>query len=239
MRLDKLLSTMAIATRREIKEYAKKGKITVNGVVVKDASIKVNQNEDVICFNGEEVSYKEHIYVILNKPQGYITATKDNTKKTVLDILDKKYKKLFPVGRLDKDTEGLLIFTNNGKWAHDVLSPKKHVPKTYFAHIEGLVNNEDVLKFKEGLLIDEGYKCMPANLIIIESGEISKIEVTIFEGKYHQVKRMFKAVSKKVVFLKRIAMGGLILDENLKIGEYKELTSEDVKKVTEDKFYNI
>ncbi|MCT4613234.1 MAG: rRNA pseudouridine synthase [Clostridia bacterium] len=234
MRIDKYLSSLGLATRREIKELAKKGYISVNSVVVKDASIHIDENSDEVFLKGEKVEYKEHIFVMLNKPQGYITATKDSyNKETVMDLLDKKYSKLFPIGRLDKNTEGLLIFTNNGKFSHEVLSPKKHVKKTYYAHIEGIVTEEDVLAFKDGQEIDGGYKCMPADLKIIKSNEISEIEITIMEGKYHQIKRMFFARGKKVIYLQRISMGNLNLDDKLALGEYRELTSEEVKKIKE------
>lgn len=162
---------------------------------------------------------------MLNKPQGVVSATEDNFQKTVLDLLgDSRRDDLFPVGRLDKDTEGLLLITNDGALAHRLLSPKKHVSKIYFAHIEGKVTEEDVAAFKKGLVIDEEFTALPAHLKILKSDDISEIEVEIFEGKFHQVKRMFQSVGKKVVFLKRLSMGTLILDSTLKPGEFRPLT---------------
>ena len=176
------------------------------------------------------MQYAEFEYYMLNKPAGCVSATSDNLHKTVLELIDTKVRKdLFPVGRLDIDTEGLLLITNDGALAHQLLSPKKHVDKTYYAEIEGMITNEDVVAFKEGLDIGENTLTLPAKLVILESGTISKIEVTIQEGKYHQVKRMFEAVGKRVVYLKRLSMGTLTLDETLKPGEYRQLTPEEIE----------
>ncbi|MDM8128579.1 16S rRNA pseudouridine(516) synthase, partial [Paraclostridium benzoelyticum] len=165
----------------------------------------------------------------------YISATFDKHDPIVLDLIDKKSLAFepFPVGRLDKDTEGLLVLTNDGQLSHRVLSPKSHVPKTYFAEIDGVVTEDDIKAFKEGVILDDGYKTMPAELIILESGDVSKIELTIHEGKFHQVKRMFESVDKKVMYLKRLSMGKLNLDESLELGEYRELTEEEVKLIEE------
>ena len=172
---------------------------------------------------------------MLNKPDGYISATFDKRDPIVLDLIDKEdlVFEPFPVGRLDKDTEGLLVLTNDGQLAHRVLSPKKHVPKTYYAKIEGIVTEEDIKAFAKGVTLDDGYETMPAELIILKSDEISEIELTIHEGKFHQVKRMFESVDKKVIYLKRLSMGKLKLDENLALGEYRELTDEEVKMIEE------
>ncbi|WP_235666988.1 16S rRNA pseudouridine(516) synthase, partial [Clostridioides difficile] len=171
----------------------------------------------------------------MNKPDGYISATTDKYDPTVLDLIDLSYLAFepFPVGRLDKDTEGLLVLTNDGKLSHRVLSPKKHVPKTYYAKIDGVVTEEDVEAFLEGVVLDDGYKTMPSQLNILKSDDESEIELTIHEGKFHQVKRMFESVGKKVVYLKRLSMGNLKLDESLELGEYRELTDEEVKLIEE------
>lgn len=230
MRLDKLLSNMGLGTRKDLKKFAKDGLIQVDGKTVKDSSYHVDPEVNVIEFDGEKIIYREFVYLMLNKPKGVVSATEDLVERTVVDLLDDQYRpfEVFPVGRLDKDTEGLLILTNDGKMAHEVLSPRKHVPKTYFAEIDGKVTEEDKRSFIQGVILDDGYKTLPAELVIIESGEQSKIELTIFEGKFHQVKRMFQAVGKKVTYLKRVKMGKLELDPSLALGEYRELTEEEL-----------
>ena len=172
---------------------------------------------------------------MLNKPDGYISATYDKFDPIVLDLIDSSYLVFepFPVGRLDKDTEGLLVLTNDGQLAHRVLSPKKHVPKTYYAKIQGVVTQEDIVAFEKGVTLDDGYETMPSQLKILKSDDISEIELTIHEGKFHQVKRMFESVDKKVIYLKRLSMGKLQLDETLALGEYRELTEEEVKLIEE------
>ncbi|HBG0407683.1 TPA: 16S rRNA pseudouridine(516) synthase, partial [Clostridioides difficile] len=221
--------------RSEIKKYCKQGSVVVNGSEVSNPGTQVDTENDEILFNGEEVIYKEYIYLIMNKPDGYISATTDKYDPTVLDLIDLSYLAFepFPVGRLDKDTEGLLVLTNDGKLSHRVLSPKKHVPKTYYAKIDGVVTEEDVEAFLEGVVLDDGYKTMPSQLNILKSDDESEIELTIHEGKFHQVKRMFESVGKKVVYLKRLSMGNLKLDESLELGEYRELTDEEVKLIEE------
>lgn len=225
MRLDKFLANAGIGTRSEVKQYIKKGQIQVNRQIVKKADLSINENTDQILFQNRPVEYEKFYYYMLNKPQGVVSATEDNFQKTVLDLMgDSRRDDLFPVGRLDKDTEGLLLITNDGALAHRLLSPKKHVSKLYFARIEGKVTEEDVAAFKKGLVIDEEFTALPANLTILKSDDISEIEVEIFEGKFHQVKRMFQAVEKKVVYLKRLSMGSLVLDDSLKPGEFRPLT---------------
>lgn len=232
MRLDKFLANAGIGTRSEVKQYIKKGFIQVNGLPAKKADLSINEDQDEILFQNKPVSLQTWFYYMLNKPQGVISATEDNFQKTVVELLGTdKRTDLFPVGRLDKDTEGLLLITNDGALSHDLLSPKKHVSKTYFAKIEGVVTNEDVEIFKRGVVIDEDFTALPANLKIISSGPISEIEVEIFEGKFHQVKRMFQAVDKKVVFLKRLSMGPLLLDDSLMPGEYRPLTDNELHKL--------
>ena len=230
MRLDKLLSNMGYGTRKDIKKFAKDGIILVDGQTVKDSSQHVDPDIHQIEFDGELVEYREFVYLMMNKPQGVISATEDVVERTVVDLLDTKYHRfqVFPVGRLDKDTEGLLVLTNDGKMAHELLSPRRHVPKTYYAEIKGIVTDEDVVNFQQGVTLDDGYKTLPSELVIRNSGPESKIELTIYEGKFHQVKRMFLAVGKKVTFLKRINMGKLPLDSALALGEFRELTSEEL-----------
>ena len=234
-RIDKILSNLGYGSRSELKKLCKSGLVKVNGKVINNPGIQVDVENDEILFDGEKVVYKEFIYLMLNKPDGYISATFDKRDPIVLDLIDKEdlIFEPFPVGRLDKDTEGLLVLTNDGQLAHRVLSPKKHVPKTYYAKIEGVVTEEDVKAFAEGVILDDGYETMPAELEILKSDEISEIELTIHEGKFHQVKRMFESVGKKVVYLKRLSMGKLKLDEGLALGEYRELTEEEVKMIEE------
>ena len=234
-RVDKILSNLGYGSRSEIKKYCKQGSVVVNGSEVSNPGTQVDTENDEILFNGEEVIYREYIYLMMNKPDGYISATTDKYDPTVLDLIDLSYLAFepFPVGRLDKDTEGLLVLTNDGKLSHRVLSPKKHVPKTYYAKIDGVVTEEDVEAFLEGVVLDDGYKTMPSQLNILKSDDESEIELTIHEGKFHQVKRMFESVGKKVVYLKRLSMGNLKLDESLELGEYRELTDEEVKLIEE------
>jgi 16S rRNA pseudouridine516 synthase len=231
LRIDKLLANMGYGTRKEVKKLLKSGVVKVDDVIVKDPKMQVDPDEQVVTVWGEEVQYKEFIYLMMNKPPGVISATEDVVQETVIDLLEEEDKIFapFPVGRLDKDTEGLLLLTNDGQLAHQLLSPKKHVPKTYFAVIDGEVTEADVTAFRQGIVLDDGYQTKPAELVILKSGIRSDVEVTITEGKFHQVKRMFQAVGKRVVYLKRIQMGPLSLDESLALGEYRELTDEEVE----------
>lgn len=235
MRVDKLLSNVGVASRAELKKYCKQGLISVNGKVINNPGVQVDSESDDIRFNGEKIVYREFVYIMLNKPDGYISATFDKYDPIVLDLIDQSYLVFepFPVGRLDKDTEGLLVITNDGQLAHRVLSPKKHVPKTYYAKIQGKVTEEDILAFEKGVILDDGYETMPSQMKILKSDDMSEIELTIHEGKFHQVKRMFESVGKKVVYLKRLSMGKLKLDESLGLGEYRELTEEEVKLIEE------
>lgn len=225
-----MLANLGYGSRKEVKQLLKDGAIKVNDVIVKNAKVHVDPEKDTVTLNEEVIEYKEFVYLMMNKPQGVISATEDAHDKTVIDLLeleDMVYSP-FPVGRLDKDTEGLLLITNDGQLAHQLLSPKKHVPKTYFAVIDRDVTEEDVQAFRQGVTLDDGYLTKPGELKIINSGENSEIELTITEGKFHQVKRMFEAVGKRVVYLKRISMGPLGLDESLELGEYRELTEEEL-----------
>lgn len=230
MRLDKYLADMGVGTRTEVKKLIRQGQIAVNGTVVKLPEMKIDiENSKVTC-KGQSVAYETFEYYMLNKPAGVISATSDSKDKTVLDLIDtKKRKDLFPVGRLDKDTEGLLLITNDGDLAHRLLAPKKHVDKVYYARIDGIVTEEDKKAFTEGVSLGNGEMAKPAELEILVSDEISEIRLTIQEGKFHQVKRMFESVDKKVIYLKRLSMGSLVLDESLKLGEYRKLTEEEIK----------
>lgn len=240
-RLDKVISNMGYGTRKEAKTLVKKGEVLVNGLKVKDASMHVETEKDEIFISGEKLVYKEFVYIMLNKPQGVISATEDNRDETVIDLLSEDMQ-IFapaPVGRLDKDTEGLLLITNDGELNHMLLSPKRHVPKKYYARIEGTVTEEDVAIFAKGVILDDGYKSLGADLTIIKSELISEIEVVLYEGKFHQVKRMFEAVGKKVIFLKRFQMGTLKLDKNLECGQYRELFEDELALLKENAFNGI
>ena len=228
IRLDKYLTEMNKGSRSQIKEAAKKGRIQVNGQTEKKTDRKIDPQTDQVLLDGKPVDYHAYEYYMLNKPQGVVSATEDRIHKTVIDLLGGEIRRdLFPVGRLDIDTEGLLLLTNDGDLAHRLLSPKKHVDKTYYAKVQGIVTQEDVRKFAEGVDIHEKKLTAPAVLEVVKSGEVSEILLTICEGKFHQVKRMFEAVGKKVIYLKRLSMGPLQLDETLMPGEYRELTEKE------------
>lgn len=234
MRLDKYLAEMGVGTRQEVKKQIRQGKAAVNGTVVKAADTKIDETSDEVTICGRNISYVSYEYYMLNKPAGVVSATEDRRDTTVIDLIkEKKRKDLFPVGRLDKDTEGLLLITNDGDLAHRLLTPKKHVDKVYYAKIDGMVTEEDVKRFAEGIDIgaEEEEMTRPAKLDIMRSAEESEIRLTIHEGKFHQVKRMFLAVGKEVTYLKRESMGTLCLDENLKPGEYRLLTEEEIENV--------
>ncbi|WP_404444647.1 rRNA pseudouridine synthase [Sutcliffiella horikoshii] len=231
MRLDKMLANSGFGTRKEVKKLLKTGVVKVDGNVVKDAKQHVDVEVQEVTVHDDIVEYREFIYLMMHKPPGLLSATEDHRQETVVDILQEEDKifEPFPVGRLDKDTEGLLLLTNDGQLAHQLLSPKKHVPKTYYAKIDGEVTEDDVKAFQQGVTLDDGYETLPAELKILETGPESQIEITIVEGKFHQVKRMFQAVGKTVTYLKRLSMGELKLDEELELGEYRELTEEELE----------
>ncbi|GAB2481182.1 pseudouridine synthase [Alkalibacterium psychrotolerans] len=234
MRLDKLLAHSGLGTRKEVKKLLKTKIVEVNGVVEVNPKTHVDPDTDSITVGGEELDYQEFVYFMMNKPQGVISATEDLMHETVLDLMEiqDSLQEPHPVGRLDIDTEGLLLLTNDGKLTHRLLSPKHHVDKTYYAEIDGVVTEEDIEAFKKGVTLDDDYQTLPAELTILESDEenqTSKIELTIQEGKFHQVKRMMKAVGKEVVYLKRLSMGPLTLDKNLELGTYRELTEEELE----------
>jgi len=266
IRLDKMLGNLGYGTRSSIKQWVKQGAVRVNGEVVKDHGRQIRPNDDTVVLNGETIRYRDTVYVLLHKPAGVVSATEDMRDRTVIDLLDEDVTVLspFPVGRLDKDTEGLLLITNDGKLSHELLSPRKHVPKTYRALVAGAVGQEDAEAFERGVELDDGYVTKPAQLEVLASlsaaagdseGQmkadkpeaaaemsavldfapsgpnatpLSWIELTIHEGKFHQVKRMFEAVGKKVLYLRRVAMGPLKLDPGLAPGDWRELTEDEI-----------
>lgn len=236
MRLDKLLAHCGYGTRKEVKDIIKKGYVTVNGEIIKKDKTQINPENDIIKVDDETVVYEKYVYYMLNKPNGYVSATEDNIHPTVVDLIDDYYRDdLFPVGRLDIDTEGLLILTNDGILAHQLLSPKYHCPKVYYAKIKGIVTNEDIQKFLDGIVIDHEYQCQSAILKVLSTDtQTSEIEVEIYEGKFHQVKKMFLAVNKEVLYLKRIRMKNVILDPQLAVGDYRRLTDKELDGLKKD-----
>lgn len=234
MRIDKFLANQGIGSRSQVKQYIKKGMISVNGIVCKSPEQKIDENADQISYNGKVIGYQKHHYYMLNKPSGCVSATNDNLHITVLDLLKASVpvKNLFPVGRLDIDTEGLLLITDDGELSHNLLSPSKHVAKTYFARIDGLATEEHIKAFKEGLDIGDDKPTKPGTLVIKNTDlgtQTSEILLTITEGRYHQVKRSFEALGMKVIYLKRLSMGSLTLDEALAPGEFRELTGTELQ----------
>lgn len=230
MRLDKYLANYGLGSRKDVKNIIKRKEIKVNGEIIKDADFKINDN-DIVSYLDKQIIYKEFYYLMMNKPQNVISATFDNYHQTVIDIIDYKYRNLFPVGRLDIDSEGLLLLSNDGKLAHNLLSPKKHIEKEYFVILEKKIEEKYEQAFLKGIILDDGYKCLPAIIKIIDE---KKCFVIIKEGKFHQIKRMFKSLNNQVIYLKRIRMGNLILDQKLKLGEYRELTQDELTKIKGD-----
>ena len=233
MRLDKFLVACAVGSRTEVKNLLKAGRVTVNGKKEKSAKLQINEERDEIRFDGQVLEYEEFVYYMMNKPQGVISATEDSKHRTVLDLLDDiaRTKEVFPVGRLDIDTHGLLLLTNDGQLAHALLSPKRHVDKTYLAQVEGIMTQEDVETFVKGIPLKD-FTCQPAKLEIVSVDSVknqSLVRVTIAEGKFHQVKRMVAYCGKEVVDLHRLTMGTLALDENLERGEWRHLTKEELE----------
>lgn len=233
MRLDKFLCDTAGLTRTEAKNAVKKGQIAVNGQVQKAADFKVKENTDTVTFQGKPLSYAAFHYYILHKPAGVITATEDKKESTVMDILrEEKVKNLFPVGRLDKDTEGLLLVTDDGELAHNLLSPKKHVDKEYLVKVRDSISEDDCRKLSEGVDIGDEKPTAPAKVERVAEKEIL---LTIREGRFHQVKRMLQAVGNEVLYLKRLSMGSLRLPEDLEKGTYRPLSEEEIYKIKGDK----
>ena len=232
MRLDKFLVACAVGSRTEVKNLLKAGRVTVNGKKEKLAKLQINEERDEIRFDGQVLEYEEFVYYIMNKPKGVISATEDSKHRTVLDLLDDlaRTKEVFPVGRLDIDTHGLLLLTNDGQLAHALLSPKRHVDKTYLAQVEGIMTQEDVETFAKGIPLKD-FTCQPAKLELVSidaEKNQSLVRVIIAEGKFHQVKRMVAYCGKEVVDLQRLTMGTLVLDENLERGEWRRLTKEEL-----------
>lgn len=252
MRLDKFLANSGIGTRKEVKEILKNKKVSINDIFVKDGKVQIDEEKDVVKYENKIVNYKPFVYIMMNKPAGVISATEDNHHKTVIDLLNNNYKTydIFPVGRLDIDTEGLLLLTNDGVLSHNLLSPKKHVDKKYYVKIARPLSESDIKKLENGIKLEENFITKNAKIEIIKNNfeknsenfeftENKKTEnnvkenenlvyITISEGKFHQVKRMFKAVGNEVLYLKRIKMGNLWLDESLELGKYRELTEEEL-----------
>lgn len=226
MRLDRFLCETNTGTRSQVKQYVRQGLVTVNGEVTKSADRRLNEYADVICLNGKRISYQPFVYYMLNKPEGVVSATRDNTARTVVSLLDTKGRDdIFPVGRLDKDTTGLLLLTNDGELAHKLLSPKRHVDKTYHVTMEHELSSQDVQMLSEGVDIGDEKRTLPARVERLSEREIA---LTIHEGRFHQVKRMLQAVGNEVLALKRVSFGNLRLDESLLFGEYRELTPKEV-----------
>lgn len=229
VRLDKFLCDCNIGTRSEVKDFIRKGLVAVNGTIARKADLKVDPEGDQIVFRGERCRYKKYAYYMLNKPQGVVSATNDNTAATVLSLLhDVKDKDLFPVGRLDKDTTGLLLITNDGELAHSMLSPRKHVDKTYLAGISCSLSGENIERLEKGVDIGEDEQTLPARVEVLSDRQIL---LTIHEGRFHQVKRMLKAVDNEVLTLKRVRFGPLVLDEALEEGRFRELTGEELEEL--------
>ena len=247
MRLDKFLANSGIGTRKEVKDILKNRKISVNDVFVKDGKIQIDEKKDIVKYENKIVNYKPFIYIMMNKPAGVISATEDNHHKTVIDLLNDEYRTydIFPVGRLDIDTEGLLLLTNDGVLSHNLLSPKKHVDKKYYVKIANPLSEDDIKMLENGIKLEENFVTKKAKVEIICNGSEKEsknsdfdenknnknenlVYITISEGKFHQVKRMFKAVNNEVLYLKRVKMGNLLLDEKLELGEYRELTEEEL-----------
>ncbi|MBR7082854.1 MAG: rRNA pseudouridine synthase [Clostridia bacterium] len=227
MRLDKFLSDMGVCSRTESKRAARAGNIAVNGISVRDTSVHIDPETDEVTYLGERVTYAEYTYIMMNKPDGVLSATEDGAGKTVLDLLPEKYAKmgLFPCGRLDKNTLGLLILTNDGKTAHDLLSPSKHVEKTYLFECETPLSDSDCDLLCRGVDIGEKRSTREATLALDSR---TRGEITVVEGKFHQIKRMFAAVGNKITDLERISFGGIPLDKGLARGEWRELTAEEI-----------
>ncbi len=234
VRLDKYLADAGQGTRSQVKDLVKAGQVTVNGTVIKKSDIKVSVEDDVIAVSGKKLNYSQFEFYMLNKPAGVVSATVDKTDKTVIELINEdKRRDLFPVGRLDKDTEGLLIITNDGKLANNLLAPGKHVPKQYYVEVDGEITSEHISIFAEGIDIGDEELTAPAILELLDTECFCKAHITITEGRYHQIKRMFGSIGMKVTYLKRISMGPLVLDDTLAVGQYRRLTDEEINLLKE------
>jgi 16S rRNA pseudouridine516 synthase len=233
MRLDKLLSNMGWGSRREIKTLIKLEYVEIDGIVINDSSAKINTEKNKVFVKGEYVEYKKYTYIMLNKPAGIVSST-DSNDTNVIDILDGKLKNinLFPAGRLDKDTEGFVLLTNDGKMAHNILSPKKHVEKEYYVELDGEFSENNKNSIEKGIILEDGSQCLDCRIEMISNDiELCKLKIYIREGKYHQIKRMFEMLGKNVTYLKRLAIGDIKLDDKLEIGEYRELSFDELGKL--------
>ncbi|AOM82116.1 pseudouridine synthase [Salisediminibacterium beveridgei] len=231
MRVDKLLSHLGYGSRKDVKYLLKKGLFSVNGQTVKEGKVHVNPEEDELVLSGEPLHYRPYIYLMMNKPPGVLSATEDQSQSTVVDLLtdEDKLFEPFPVGRLDKDTTGLLLLTNDGKWAHSISSPKRKVEKTYQVQLAEPVTETMINALESGVILDDGYQTLPGKVVIPDAdSSLHKVHLSIQEGKYHQVKRMFAAVGNHVRQLKRIEIGNVTLDPTLQQGEYRELSAEEI-----------
>ena len=230
-RLDKIIASTGKFSRREVKNLIRQGRVLVDGVPPRSPEEKADPKAVEIVVNSEVLTYRRYTWLMLNKPAGYLSATEDGRGPTVLDLLPQELRRqgLFPVGRLDKDTEGLLLLTNEGGLAHDLLSPRHHVDKVYYTRVAGRLTEEDCRAFAEGMTLEDGLVCMPAGLEILSAGEESEAHVTLREGKFHQVKRMLAARGKPVLYLERIKMGNLTLDQDLPRGKFRFLRTEELE----------
>lgn len=230
MRLDKLLAHAGYGSRKDVKELLKKKRVKIADKVVVKGNLHVNPKEQIVTVDGDTVDYEKYLYMIVHKPQNYISATVDDKDKTVIDLVPEKYQHydLAPVGRLDKDTEGLILLTNDGMLNHIITSPKTEIYKTYYATVDGQVTKEHIVQFKNGVVLDDGYKTKPAYLELVESGTTSEIQLSICEGKFHQVKRMFRAIDMEVTYLKRLRIGDISLDKDLTIGKTRLLNEAEL-----------
>lgn len=229
MRLDKFLAHANLGTRREVKKIIRSGWVSVNNTIIKNDDFKIDENKDIVYVDGNQINYQQFYYVMLNKPNGYVSATIDDRYPSVLDLIYEDFAlDLFPVGRLDLDTEGLLLLSNDGTLSHELLSPKKHVDKEYYVEVEKVYDDNDVMKLEAGIAINDEETCKEAKVKRIDD---NKMYLIIQEGKYHQIKRMMHAIDNEVTYLKRIRMGSLVLDEELALGEYRMLTEDELRKL--------
>ena len=233
-RIDKIIASQGNYSRSEVKKLVRDGRVTLDGKAVKSSDIKADPDKSCIAIDGKSIGYKKHLYIMLNKPQGVVSATEDTDHKTVIDLVSKELKRdgLFPAGRLDGDTVGFVLITDDGDFAHRILSPKNHIMKTYHATLQRAVTAEDIDAFKNGIELKDGTLCLEAQVKPLE-GDEPMAEIKICEGKYHQVKRMFAALGNKVVFLRRVKMGKLSLDESLEEGQCREITAEELMLIQE------
>lgn len=230
-RLDKLIASQGQYSRKQAQELIKSGSVNVNGAVVRDRGAKADDEKDTVCINGTEIRFERFVYLMLNKPKGVVSATNDKDEKTVIDLVPDEFKRrnLFPAGRLDITTTGFVLITDDGDYAHRILSPKNHIEKTYEARLAEAVTDEQLSTVAEGIVLKDGTKCLPAKLRVIEDGDNPLVEIKICEGKYHQIKRMFAAAGNGVIGLKRTKMGGVRLDKDLPEGECRVLSPDEVQ----------